>query len=117
MPAAPKGDMRRVLESSVRERSGLIVPSISTTRGEAEAASVVSTLPSELVPAPAPSRPCTSLQDNIVKPKQFTDGTIGYGRRGFSVTREPQTLHEALEDENWKGAMKEEFVAPKKNKT
>jgi hypothetical protein len=52
-----------------------------------------------------------------VKPKQFTDGTIRYGHRGFCVTREPQTLLEGLEDENWKGAMNEEFAALKRKKT
>jgi hypothetical protein len=52
-----------------------------------------------------------------VKPKKFIDATVRYGHRGFYVTREPQTLQEALEDENWREAMNEEFPALKKNQT
>jgi hypothetical protein len=118
VPTAPEGDTRQELGSSVRAHSRSAVSSKSATRGEAESTSFASTLPPELVrAAPMPSRPHTCLQDNIVKPKQFTDGTIKYGHRGFCVTREPQTLLEALEDENWKGAMNEEFAALKRKKT
>jgi hypothetical protein len=63
------------------------------------------------------TRPRTRLQDNIVKPKKFTDGTVHYGRLGLVSTREPQSLSEALDNENWKGAMDVEFSALKKNKT
>jgi hypothetical protein len=63
------------------------------------------------------TRPRTRLQDNIVKPKKFTDGTVHYGRLGLMSTREPQSLSEALDNENWKGAMDVEFSALKKNKT
>jgi hypothetical protein len=51
---------------------------------------------------PVPGRPRTHLQDNIVKPKVFTDGTIIYDRLGLISTCELQTLHEALGDERWK---------------
>jgi hypothetical protein len=37
------------------------------------------------------TRPCTHLQDNIVKPKVFIDGTIQYDRLGLLMTREPYT--------------------------
>jgi hypothetical protein len=33
------------------------------------------------------------------------------------MIREPKTLHEALHDEHWKGAMDEEFSTLMKNKT
>jgi hypothetical protein len=52
-----------------------------------------------------------------VKPKMFSDGTIRYDRLGLSSIREPQSIHEALEDKKWKQAMDEEFTALMKNKT
>jgi hypothetical protein len=63
------------------------------------------------------TRPHTRLQDNIVKPKVFIDGTVRYDPLGLVMTREPQTLHEALHDKNWKCAMDEEFFALMKNET
>jgi hypothetical protein len=66
---------------------------------------------------PTTTRPCTRLQDNIVKPKKFTDGTVHYDNLGLISTREPQSLQDALSDEHWKRAMDEEFLAHKKNKT
>jgi hypothetical protein len=81
-----KGDTQQELGSPVRAHSGSAVPSSSTTRGEAESTSSASTSLPELVLAPLSPRPHTRLQDNIVKPKQFTDGTVRYGRRGFCVT-------------------------------
>jgi hypothetical protein len=63
------------------------------------------------------ARPRTRLQDNIVKPKVFTDGTVWYDRLGLAMIHEPKTLHEALHDEHWKGAMDEEFSSLMKNKT
>jgi hypothetical protein len=44
------------------------------------------------------NRPHTRLQDNIVQPKVYTDGTMQYDHHGLSVVHEPQTLHEALSD-------------------
>jgi hypothetical protein len=53
----------------------------------------------------------------IVKPKVFTNGTVQYDHLGLAMIREPKTLHEALHDKHWKGAMDEEFSALMKNKT
>jgi hypothetical protein len=59
------------------------------------------------------TRPRTRLQDNIVKPKKFTDGIVHYDKLGLISTREPQSLQDALSDEHWKKAMDEEFLALK----
>jgi hypothetical protein len=72
---------------------------------------------SPYIPAPpAVHRPCTQLQNNIVQQKVFSDGTVWCDRLGLCGVREPQTLNEALGDENWKKAMDEEFSALMKNK-
>ena len=44
--------------------------------------------------APIPIRPQTRLQNNIRKPKTFTDGTVRYGL--LSDVKEPCSLREAL---------------------
>jgi hypothetical protein len=61
--------------------------------------------------------PHTRLQDNNVKPKVFSDGAVRYDRLGLGVVREPQSLHEALEDKRCRQTMDEEFTALMKNKT
>jgi hypothetical protein len=48
-------------------------------------------------------RPKTRLQNGIIKEKVYTDGTA--------------STDEALEDKNWKGAMKVEYDVLIKNKT
>jgi hypothetical protein len=71
-------------------------------------------LPTELVA----TRPRTRLQDNILKPKKYTGDTIHYDERHvFLCAREPHSLHEALTDDNWKGAMDAEYSALMKNRT
>jgi hypothetical protein len=50
-----------------------------------------------------------------VKPKIFTDGTMQYDCRGIMASHEPNNLDEALGDENWKGAMDDEFLPLIKN--
>jgi histone deacetylase 1/2 len=60
-------------------------------------------------------RPKTRLQSGIRKEKIYTDGTVRYSC--FTSSGEPQTLHEALGDKNWKEAMDSEYQALMKNKT
>lgn len=67
------------------------------------------------VPATHAYRPQTRLQGGIRKPKVLSDGTVRYGC--FTSSGEPQTLHEALGDDNWKHAMDIEYDALIKNKT
>lgn len=62
-----------------------------------------------------PQGPRTRLQQGIVKPRKFTDGTVCYGN--FSATGEPEPFHEALEEPRWKKAMQQEYDALLKNKT
>jgi hypothetical protein len=49
---------------------------------------------------PATTQPRTWLQSNIVKPKFFTVGTVRYDWCGMMVTCVPNSLAEALRDEN-----------------
>jgi histone deacetylase 1/2 len=66
-------------------------------------------------PSPVPGRPRTRLQSGIRQPKVYTDGTIRYGF--YTSTGEPQSLDEALGDQNWRTAMDVEYGALMKNKT
>ncbi|XP_072149133.1 retrovirus-related Pol polyprotein from transposon RE2 isoform X2 [Setaria viridis] len=66
-------------------------------------------------PGAASTRPRMHAQGGIRKPRVYTDGTIRYGL--LAANGEPNTLHEALADNNWKHAMDEEFLALHKNKT
>lgn len=59
---------------------------------------------------PAPSRPKTRLQNGIVKPKQYTDGTIRWCN-ACVTGKEPSTVQEALHDPLWKQAMQDEYDA------
>ena len=70
------------------------------------------------VNGPIPSslyRPRTRVQDNIRKPKQFTDGTVRYGL--LSEVAEPSSFRDALTSPKWKAAMDLEFDALMKNQT
>jgi hypothetical protein len=89
----------------------------SFAAGAAPAAGAEASLPPEntLPPSPEAQRPRTRLQSGIIKPKQFTDGTIRYGN--LCSTGEPESLQEALVDPNWKKAMEEEYAALLKNGT
>jgi hypothetical protein len=54
-----------------------------------------------------PSR--TRLQNNIIKPKKLFPGMIRFAN--FCSSSEPESLHEALADANWKLAMDQEYSA------
>jgi histone deacetylase 1/2 len=80
----------------------------------------VAAAPGSSTPAPfgAPAelaRSRTRLQDEIRKPKLYTDGHVRYGF--FSSTGEPRNVEEALSSKVWKEAMDVEFNALMKNKT
>jgi hypothetical protein len=60
-------------------------------------------------------RPRTRLQNNIRKPKTYTDGTVRYVC--LTVSGEPKSVEEALNHERWRGTMDEEYQALLKNKT
>lgn len=57
----------------------------------------------------------TRLQQGIRKPKVYTDGMVRNGN--LAVTTKPNTLHEALANENWKHAMDHEYSALMRNQT
>jgi histone deacetylase 1/2 len=66
-------------------------------------------------PTAASGHPRTRLQAGIRKPKVYTDDTVRYGF--YTSTGEPQSLDEALGDQNWRNAMDVEYDALIKNKT
>ncbi|WVZ62530.1 hypothetical protein U9M48_012269 [Paspalum notatum var. saurae] len=64
----------------------------------------------------------TRLKDNIVKPKEFKDGTVRYSgivkiQSLSSIPTEPKTHKEALKFQQWRQAMDAEFQALQKNQT
>jgi hypothetical protein len=80
----------------------------------------------------------TRLRDNIIKTKEFTDGTIRYPQKGRAfpcvktdqsptialsavseqnTVNEPCDLQQALTDPGWKRAMDEEYSTLQKNQT
>lgn len=65
----------------------------------------------------AAARPTTCLQHGIVKPKQYTDGTVRWCMLASSEAEEPVTVSDALRDTRWIAAMDNEYVALQKNKT
>lgn len=74
-----------------------------------------SSSPLEEVTAPVNTRVHqmrTRLQNNVIQPKKFTDGTVRYpltGRTAFAA--EPSSLPQALAYPRWKAAMDSEFQA------
>jgi hypothetical protein len=64
----------------------------------------------------------TRLRDNIVKPKEFTDGTVRYNTAATlenvaKPVTEPGNLSEALKYKEWRQAMDTEYAALLKNQT
>jgi hypothetical protein len=64
----------------------------------------------------------TRLRDNIVKPKEFTDGTVRYNaaatlKNMAKPVTEPGSLSEALKYKEWRQAMDTEYAALLKNQT
>jgi hypothetical protein len=60
-------------------------------------------------PSPLPE-PRRCLQKGNQNLKIYKDGSVRYGM--FFSTREPHTLHEALDDNNWRALMQEEYMMP-----
>jgi histone deacetylase 1/2 len=104
-PTAPAG-------SAVATRSGAGVDSGASGASSDPPAA---TDPDDDPPAAVSDRPRTRLQAGIRKPKVYTDGTVRYGF--YTSTGEPQSLDEALGDQNWCNAMDVEYDALIKNKT
>ena len=105
------------------ERRGSLSPRASPAAGGAGSMSADtgreqgSSAPSAPVyPAvPEPTRVHTRSKSGIFKPFTPTDGIVRYGN--FASTGEPENLHEALGDKNWKNAMDIEVDALMKNRT
>ena len=60
-------------------------------------------------------RPRTRLQNGIVKPKVYTNGTVRYAN--LCTTGEPDSVDEALKLPKWRDAMQDEFEALQRNGT
>jgi hypothetical protein len=81
------------------------VPALSVAQGSPRCIPPPPPGPSRPVYGPVrilPNCPRTRLQDNIRKPKSYTDGTVRYGL--LAQVKEPSSLNEALDDENWRSA-------------
>jgi histone deacetylase 1/2 len=61
--------------------------------------------------------PVTRGQRGIVKPKQYTDGTVRWGLVSIVAPDEPVSVDEALKDQRWVVAMDTEHQALLHNKT
>lgn len=68
------------------------------------------TPPPDLTPSPPP-RPTTRAQHGIVKPKQYTDGTVRWGMITTCEPEEPSSLKAAFESPDWTSAMDAEHQA------
>lgn len=100
--------------------------STATTAGLAATVGNSTTTASGSMVPPTPTtlvhQMTTRLGANISLPKEYHDGTIRYpiNRRTFSAEKEqsePTDHVEALQDENWKQSMEEEYQALLKNET
>jgi histone deacetylase 1/2 len=100
-----------------------ISPAVDLLPGSAAAPSgsgVASDSTSSAVPVSAmtpPSRPATRSQHGIVRPKQYTDGTVRWAMAVTSTPDEPTTLRDAFQDPNWVSAMNTEHQALLHNRT
>lgn len=105
-------------ESSESQFPEATLQQISETMPES---SDISAMSQDVIP-PSQHRPVTRLQQGITKPVVFTDGRVKYTdgriRYGFlAASGEPHDLEEAMQSENWRKAMDEEYMALLKNKT
>jgi hypothetical protein len=73
--------------------------------------------PTRSLPSQVPSEQGlrTRPQNNIRKPKQRTDGTVAY--LANAENSEPTDYRVAMQNQNWKQAMEEEYGALMKNDT
>ena len=98
---------------------GSSVPALSVAQGSPWCIPPPPPGPPRLVNGPVrifPNHPSIrSLQDNIRKPKSYTDGIVRYGL--LAQVKEPSSLTEALDDENWRSAMDAEYSALLRNNT
>jgi hypothetical protein len=107
--SAPDHTASPATGSSVAESADAVSASLSPAGSSVEPA-----------PVSSPVRLRTRLQSGIVKPKEYTDGTVRYDRvkyGNFCSTGEPSSTTEALADTRWKEAMDEEYSALMQNRT
>lgn len=64
-----------------------------------------------------PHRVSTRLQQGIIKPKQYTDGTVRWCMNAAVTSDEPTCVEEALGDSRWVSVMDVEHQALLKNRT
>jgi hypothetical protein len=74
-----------------------------------------SSMPSSSAAVPEGDRLKTRLQNNVRKPKVYTDGTIRYAY--LTTAGESKSVSEALDHEQWRNTMDEEYQALERNKT
>jgi histone deacetylase 1/2 len=114
-PAAPAA--RQPHLDPARTTSSTGVDSTSAPATATEIPSFGSSAPSDPTAAPAPQRPSTRLQQGIIMPKLYTDGTVMWCNLTTTMTDEPSTVAAALADKNWIAAMNNEYQALVHNST
>ena len=101
--------------------STVILPGGSSSVDELPAASsseeAAGTTPVDPAVAATSSRPVTRLQRGIMKPKEYTDGTVHWCMNAQAQSEEPSSVEEALQDQKWASAMENEHQALLRNKT
>jgi hypothetical protein len=106
--------MKNVVQSVSNEESCIGTHEIVETANSGSSAShEINTSPSQGDAAAVPTqeqRPRTRLQNNIKRPKWFSDYVCL-----LSCAREPNSWHEAIENADWRGAMDIEYGALIKN--
>jgi hypothetical protein len=88
------------------------VPTGSTNKVVAQSL-VVSVPSSHVSSTPDDTRPRTRLHNNIKKPKVYTDGMVRYAC--LTQSGEPVSVAQAMEHDEWRKAMGEEYDALLKN--
>lgn len=101
--------------------STVILPGGSSSVDELPAASsseeAAGTTPVDPAVAATSSRLVTRLQRGIMKPKEYTDGTVRWCMNAQAQSEEPSSVEEALQDQKWASAMENEHQALLRNKT
>jgi len=84
---------------------------------ESSASSGVTAAADGVAAAVVPLRPVTRLQRGIVKPKEYTDGTVRWCMHTLVQPEEPNSVEEALLNPSWASAMESEHQALLRNTT
>ncbi|XP_071685375.1 uncharacterized protein [Lolium perenne] len=114
---SPAASSRAASSRSSRSATQRTTGSSASPEDSFTAADTGSSVPSSAASRPVlpPAPPVTRASRGIVKPRQYTDGSVRWCLS--SISEEPANLQSSFNDPNWKGAMNEEFDALMINNT